>query len=244
MARAPLIGILLDFCQSGSFSRRPHYALRRHYFDAIRRAGGVAMALPAEGEGLEDALARLDGLLVPGGFFPSPPEVYVDNDPAAPAADGAHPRASADLMALAWALRHKVPVLGICAGMQGLAVAAGAKMVRDVHAHTGTVLDHLNGAPPEERYHALDLVAGSRLRVVLGRAPLAVNSAHREAVVEVPDGLSVSARASADGVIEGIEVADHPFALGVQWHPEFFTDPAEPDFALFRALVTAARDVA
>lgn len=241
MATAPLIGVLLDYCDSGSFSRRPHYALRRHYFDALRQAGAVAVALPAETEGLEEGLSRLDGLLVPGGFFPSPPQVYVDFDPTAQR-QPVHPRAGADLNALIWALAHRVPVLGICAGMQGLAVAAGCRMVRDVHAHTGTTLDHLNGAPAEQRYHGLDIAPGTRLRALLGRGPISVNSAHREAVVEVPtEGVVISARCTADQVIEAIEIPDHPFAVGVQWHPEFFLDPAEPDAALFRALVSAAR---
>ena len=70
-----------------------------------------------------------------------------------------------------------------------------------------------------------------------GRARMAVNSAHHQAVKAVPTGLVVNARAS-DGLIEGIEAPGHRFALGVQWHPEYGVDPADP--LILRAFVEAA----
>ena len=68
-----------------------------------------------------------------------------------------------------------------------------------------------------------------------------MNTAHNEALRVIPDGITVSARAP-DGIVEAIELPDRRFAIGVQWHPEFFLDDGDPNLGLFEALVRAAGD--
>lgn len=237
MASRPLIGILLDYQASGSFSKRPHYALRQAYFDAVWRAGGLPVGLPYIEGARDDYLSALGGLIVPGGFYPFPAGLY--GQPA-PAGEALHPRHAAEMPLVRAAVDRDLPLLGICAGMQVLTAVEGATLYRDVMKDFGTLIDHLNEKPAEEHAHAVSITPGTLLHRIVGRDEMMVNTAHREAPKSLPPSLIVSARAP-DGVIEGVERPDRRFCLGVQWHPEFFLEEGDPNLALFRALVEAAR---
>ena len=238
MAHAPLIGITLDYQDSGSFSPRPHYAVRTAYFDAVAAAGGLPIAIPHLERLVPEYLARIDGLVVPGGGFATPEAWYVD--PQEPKAYAESPRAAFDIAIIEDALARDLPLLGICAGMQELACVVGGRMTRNVHKFHNTAVNHKNGRPDAVAHDVL-VESGSRLAEIVGPGRLAVNTAHVEAIVSVPAPVKVSAR-SPDGVIEAIELPDRRFAIGVQWHPEFFVADAGPHRALFEALVQAAGD--
>jgi len=236
MSARPTIGILLDYQDTGSFSTRPHYALRCGYFDAVWRAGGTPVALPYLTEARAELLARCDGLVLPGGFYPFPAALY--GDPAPPG-EAVHPRYAFEAGLADAALDADTPVLGICAGMQVMAVAAGATLYRDVRTELPTDIDHLDARPAEETAHAVAITAGTRLHGLLGVDAMQVNTAHKEALKTLPGALVVNAVAE-DGVVEGIEIPDRRFCLGVQWHPEFFAAEGDPNFNLFSALVESA----
>jgi len=238
MADRPLIGITLDFQESGTFSKRPHYAVRTHYFAAVEAAGGLPVAIPHLAGLLPDYFSRIDGLVIPGGTFASPEAWYVDPHEPKPYEDS--PRADFDIAVVEGALKRDLPLLGICAGMQELACVAGAKMTRNLHKHHKTSVDHLRGKPAEEYAHEVTVEPNTRLAGIVGAGRLAVNTAHQEAVVSVPKDMTISAR-SPDGVIEAIELPGRKFAIGVQWHPEFFTASGNPHRKVFEALVAAAR---
>jgi len=150
------------------------------------------------------------------------------------------PRARFEIGLTRAALDGDKPILGICAGMQVMAGVLGGTFYEDIRTEIDTPIDHLNEKPAEEAAHRVAITAGSLLHRIIGRDEMEVNTAHKEALKKVPDGLAVNAVAP-DGVVEGIEIQGKRFALGVQWHPEFFLDPAGPHIALFRALVDAAR---
>ena len=138
------------------------------------------------------------------------------------------------------ALEREVPTLGICAGMQVMAITMGATLFRDVRKELPTEIDHLNNKPAEETSHKVYISPKTQLHQVLGTDTLEVNTAHKEALKNFPEGVIINARAD-DNVIEGIEIPDHRFYLGVQWHPEFFVQPENPNMNLFVALITAAK---
>ncbi|GAB5388921.1 MAG: gamma-glutamyl-gamma-aminobutyrate hydrolase family protein [Alphaproteobacteria bacterium] len=238
MTERPVIGISLDWAESGSFSARPHYALREHYFQAVEAAGGRAIGLPRSDLPLSEALHGVDGLLIPGGGFASPPDWYADPEEPAPYEES--PRLAHDLKLIEHALQTRLPMLGICAGMQLLAGVLGCRMTRNVMNFTGTDIDHWGAGPAEDPVHDIWIEPESRLAGICGDDPLPVNTAHREAVVAVPPDVIISAR-SPDGVIEAIEAEQHPHAIGVQWHPEFHTTLGDRHLALFQWLVQAAK---
>lgn len=233
----PLIGILLDYETAGSFSKRPHYALRCGYFDAVWKAGGLPVALPYLGDAAEDYLAACDGMVLPGGFYPFPAKLY--GRPTAPDEE-LHPRFRFEQQLARRALDEDHPMLGICAGMQVIAAATGATMYNDVGAELPTTIDHLDAQPAELTAHAVNITPGSMLHKTLGVEHLHVNTAHKEALKDGLEGLTINAVAP-DGVIEGIEIPNQRFCLGVQWHPEFFASDGDPNFNLFTALVAAAK---
>lgn len=235
MSNRPTIGILLDYETSGSFSKRPHYALRTAYFDAIWKAGGVPVGIPYIEAARDTYLELLDGLIIPGGFYAFPPELY--GDPANN--DALHPRYAFERQLMADALDRDLPTLGICAGMQVMAAARGATMWRDIKNDLDCAVDHLNEKSAEETAHEITIEPGTHLHKITGSSHIAVNTAHNEALKDVPDNIVISARAP-DGIIEAIELPDRRFAIGVQWHPEFFLGDGDPNFALFEHLIAEA----
>ena len=235
-ASRPIIGILLDYVDAGSFSSRPHYALRCGYFDAIWQAGGLPVALPYLADATSAYLQRCDGLILPGGFFPFPAHLY-GNTPEPDETE--HPRYAFEIDLAARAIDADHPLLGICAGMQMIAATKGATFYNDVRSELPTDIDHLDAKPAEQAAHAVDIVPGTLLHQTLGVTALEVNTAHKEALKNGLDQLRINATAP-DGVIEGIEIEDRRFCLGIQWHPEFFAADGDPNLGLFTALVRAA----
>jgi putative glutamine amidotransferase len=211
---APLIGISLSLDARGRFrrGRRYHY-LDERYAEAVARAGGIPTYLPIQPR-CEEIAARIDGLLTPGGDdilpeTPYPEEVRFE---AAPPEQIAFDRAL-----LSHALARGLPILGICYGMQILALHCGGALHHHVPLDVPGAVDH--GLPEGEARHPIRVEPGTLLEATLGARPEPVNSAHHQAVASPGEGLRASARA-ADGVIEAIEREGGDFCLGVQWHPE------------------------
>jgi len=234
--RRPMIGLTLDAEEPGGYSPYPWYAMRQNYAAAIAGAGGLPVALPHDSGLAEDYLERIAALVVTGGAF--------DVDPGLYGAAGRHAsvvlkegRTAAELAVLQGALARGMPVLGICGGEQLLAVALGGRLIQHIPAEVPGALAHEQPGPRHEPGHAVALVAGTALARIVGTERMMVNSSHHQAVAE-PGAAAVNARAE-DGVIEGIEVGNAKFCLGVQWHPEFLIDRG--DRRIFDALIAAAR---
>lgn len=232
----PLIGITLDYQHAGSFSPRPHYAIRDSYFNAVSAAGGVPIGIPFMADLVDEYLDRIQALIIPGGDFALDSTWYVKDDK--PGFEPT-PRLDFDVEIITKALSRNIPLLGICAGMQIMGGMHGCKLTSDINAYVKTRLCHSYGVTADEYAHDIDVVEDSMLAGIVGKKVIAVNSRHKEGIVEICDKVTVAGR-SDDGVIEAIEIAGHKFALGVQWHPEFFIRENEPNFKIFQALVKAA----
>jgi len=196
------------------------------YVEKLRAAGARAVLLPPDDLDA-DVLDRLDGLLLAGGA-----DVGAGCYGAAP-----HPltvarpdRDAGELTLLRAALDRDLPVLGVCRGMQVLAVAYGGAL----HQHLPEVVGHPDHQSAPGVYTAREVrtVPGSGLAGILGER-VTVPCYHHQAVAD-PAGLRVVATAG-DGVVEGVEDPAHRFVLGVQWHPEEGDDPR-----LFDAFAAAA----
>lgn len=236
----PIIGITLDWQREGSFAQRPHYALRTHYFEAVHHAGGIPFGIPYHAEHMEDYINHCDGFLSPGGECASPNEWYVDEEQKEGSPHGESPRVEFELALTMGFLEKDKPVLGICQGMQQLGGLHGCRMTGDVHTYLKTDINHAGGiTPPEEYAYDVTIEEQTLLRSVVGQEVLPVNTSHREALVTAGEGVVISAR-SPDSCIQGIELPAHKFAVGVQWHPEFFVTAEEQGHQnIFKALVNA-----
>jgi putative glutamine amidotransferase len=198
------------------------------YAASVERAGGVPVLLPpGSPEGASAVVARLDGLLIAGGADVDPSRYGVP--PHVRTTSWRHDRDAWEL-ALLDAAPPTLPVLGICRGMQVMAVHAG-----------GTLEQHLPDVVGSERHSPggaefgevdVDVLAGTRLAAAIGGKG-DVRCHHHQAVRDHP-GFVPAARAS-DGTLEAMEDPDHRFRIAVQWHPE-----TRDDAGLFRALVAAA----
>jgi putative glutamine amidotransferase len=222
-------------------SKQPDFfALRDDYVRAIETAGGLPLVLaPGRPEDAGEFLDRVDALVLSGG---------ADVDPAAygeerhPTVTRVHPGRDAFELALAReAVARDLPTLAICRGHQLLNVATGGTLVQDIPSQVPAATDH---DPDTERWeccHDVDVLPGTRLRAILGRDRVSVNSFHHQAVRRLGDGFVLSAQGAEDGVIEAMEMPDRRFMLGVQWHPESFWDRPAGFQPLFEALLQAAR---
>jgi putative glutamine amidotransferase len=228
----PVIGI------NGDVKADPEPAIRikLNYVDAVRRAGGIPVVLPAAAP--EDAAAlleRIDGIVLTGG---GDLDVRGTGTELHASVELMEPRRQAFDLALARALRERtlreraMPALGICLGMQELAFADGAPLHQHLpDAGIAGLLDH-------RAEHDVAIVPGSRLEKILGVRSARVVSHHHQGVTRAPGGMRVVATAP-DGVIEAFEDPDAEFFIGVQWHPERAPQAQETQ-RLFAALVAAA----
>lgn len=235
---APLIGISA-YCEQARWGvwEAPAMVLPRRYADRVSAAGGIPVLLPPV-PGIEDALGRLDGLVLSGGGDIDPARYRAE--PAPETTSVREERDTAEFALLAAAMERQLPVLGICRGLQIINVARGGSL----HQHLPAVVGHDGHAPVPGAFgaHPVHVAPGSRLAGILGRdevdPPIAAPTHHHQAVDKLGDGLVPTAWA-ADGTIEAFELdagADGSFLVAVQWHPEAGDDPS-----LFRALVAAAR---
>lgn len=213
----------------------------RPYMEAVRRQGGAPwLVLAGPGVEAEEVLARADGLLLGGGPDLGPHWYGVQRHTATRDTD--HERDALELELARLALERGVPVLGICRGFQVLNVAAGGRLDQDLPE--GHRWEYCDGRMVS-RYHRIFIAPGSRLAATVGSGGFVrVNSRHHQGVREAhkAPGLMASAYALEDGVIEGLESPEHPWALAVQFHPERVNEVPPHFQALFRALVERARD--
>jgi putative glutamine amidotransferase len=212
----------------------PKVALAHRYADAILKAGGIPVVLaPVGGPGdVKRVVAELDGLLLSGGDdFDMERLGLGSTHPAAQRTTGS--KQDFDVILARAALERRMPVLGICYGMQLLALIEGATLHQHLPEDRPGKRDHRGGA-----IHGVTLSATSKLARIVGVQQLDVVSRHHQAVASVGPAWSISAR-DDEGLIEAIERQDLPFALGVQWHPELAPE-GSPNDRLFRGLIGAA----
>ena len=233
----PLIGITTN--QSHNVYWQPTIMLMQSYVNAVIQAGGIPVLIPSliPEDGWKAVYTRLDGILFSGGG-----DIGIEHSPGEP-----HPRINdVDLprdsiefnFAQAAALDGK-PFLGICRGCQVINVALGGMLYTHIPDQLPNALDH--DYPGNKRtvlVHEVKIEEGTRVAEIYGEPIIKVNSLHHQGLKDIASPLRMAGHAP-DGLVEAIELPDHPFGLAVQWHPEWLTDQ-ESTRNLFRKFVEAA----
>ncbi len=209
----PKIGIIIcGFIESKQF-------VTNAYIQSVRYSGGIPLILPLirSDQMLEEYISLCDGFLFCGGGDITP--LLFGEEPKN---GNGKTNITLDLFQIRLmkqVLKSKKPVLSICRGMQILNVACGGTVFQDISLKPGKHLDYMQQSfSRQEVSHKIFVKSGSQLRDYIGGC-LFVNSYHHQTVNALGNGLTVCATAS-DHTVEAIEMPIHPFAIGVQWHPE------------------------
>ena len=209
------------------------------YDDAVLSAGGLPVHLPVLPSGRNNELLELvDGIILSGGGDLDPASYGVDAEPDLFEVESARDAAEQEL--LHGATDSRVPLLGVCRGLQIMNVAFGGTLVQDL-GPDGSQHHHPQHVPDERPIHPVIIEPGSLLANAVGDTRIEVNSTHHQAVDSVAPELRVTAR-SLDGVVEALELRrPDVWVVGVQWHPEAMQSSDPVQRRLFRALIEASR---
>jgi putative glutamine amidotransferase len=210
------------------------YGLSDRYVDCVRRAGGQPVLLPPGETEMAMLLARLEGLILTGGGDMDPssyggvphPEIYgVDRC-----------RDRDEILATQYAVAARLPLFGICRGIQVVNVALGGTLMEHLPDHVGEAVVH-RLPEKKETNHWVKVISGSFVAKIFDQEEFLVPSCHHQAIDRLAPPFKVAALAP-DGIIEALEMPDHPFFVGVQWHPELSELPLQQK--LFEAFIHAS----
>ena len=222
----PVIGITGNYTEQAC-------KLAEGYYKSVVAAGGVPVIIPpvADPDVILNTLDRLDGLILSGGGDFNP--LWAGEQPSPKLGGICAERDLPELLITRLAYNRQLPILGICRGIQTLALALGGKVAQDISDIAG--LKHSQDADRSDPTHTVTPEPDSLL-AKLYNGQLSVNSFHHQAIAEAGPKFRVTGRAQ-DGIIEAIESAEYKSVLGVQWHPECLAS----GLPIFQWLVDEAR---
>lgn len=226
----PIIGVTSNY--------RPHegeqgnFSLDRSYTDAVYKTGGLPQIIPIlPNDEIESLIQMYDGILCSGGGGLLPEIKAMDELPGLKEQNPQRYEFEYNLIKAA--IKHKIPILGICRGHQ---------MINDVYG--GTVMnlptkEHRQKNPSDNPSHNIELKEETRLFNSINFKTIAVNSFHSQVIRHLGENLSISAY-SEDGYIEAIEHTDDTYIVGVQFHPEFMIEDGHM-YNIYSSFIRAAR---
>ena len=234
VANKPLIGI------SQGYSEKKN-SVNTAYVNSVLMNGGVPYIIPVtdDVEVLRQIMAQLDGIVLTGGE---------DFDPAY-YGDPAHeklgevndPRDTYDLTLFKLAKDRNVPILGICRGLQLINVGMGGSLYQDLPSEKPSDINHRQEVEGTIATHGVSIVKGSTMHEILGQDEVQVNTFHHQAIKKLAPELKIVGWAN-DSVPEMIEAFPNRQILGVQFHPEIFTNAGDKTLSkLFAFLVKRAQ---
>ena len=225
--RQPLIGISANYEGIDA-------TLCDRYYKQVIAAGGTPVIIPpvADSSVIVNTLEHLDGLILTGGGDHNP--LWMGEEPSPRLHNINQERDAAELMLTRLAFNRQIPMLGICRGIQTLAIALGGKVYQDIKQQ----VKHSQDADRSEPTHSVEIKKDSTLYNIYEAEKIFVNSFHHQAVSEPGKHMRIIAK-STDGIIEAIESSEYKQILGVQWHPEWL---GEDGGKLFLWLVNQANN--
>lgn len=242
MGSRPRIGLTMRL----ELETRRFY-LGRDYSEALDAAGAVPVHIPLipDADFVRHAVEGVDGILLPGSDSDVDPS-HFGEDPHPKLGRVVPEKDLTDRLVIEAAESRRMPVLGICYGMQALNVARGGSLVQDIPSQIENCLKHQQGLPLERNSHNVEVAETGLLRKIVeaaGVSNIKVTSHHHQSIRMVGKDLAVTAWAN-DGVVECIEdTREGRFILGVQWHPELNWRSDVLSAALFGRFVAACATV-
>lgn len=226
-----------------------HCAPRTFVNAIIKGAGAIPLIIPSltDESDIDEILDRVDGVLLTGARSNVYPALYGE-EPTEAHEPHDHERDATTLPMAKKAIARGIPLLAICRGIQELNVALGGTLASEIQEEEGRN-DHRGSEHenPDIRFqikHNIQIKKGSCLAEILGAGEVPINSLHRQAIQTPATNLAIEATAE-DGTIEAVSVIDAKnFALGVQWHPEYWVETDLPSAKIFAAFGKAAKEYA
>lgn len=237
----PIIGITSD---TNYIKRNDEYSglevnySQKVFSDAVFAAGGLPYMIPMNGGDYADELMEvLDGLIIIGGHDVSP--LVYGQEPRAKLGMTRPDRDASDLALFEEAKKRRVPVLGVCRGLQLINAAQGGTLYQDLSEDERIQVQHDQLAKPDQLVHAIFVQPGTNLSRIISDGEI-VNSIHHQVIDQLGEGLTVSAL-SNDGVIEAMESQEKiPLIMAVQWHPETIFQDYPQHLKIFEDLIYRA----
>lgn len=218
----------------------PRQVLNLDYSRSLEEAGACCYIFgeSRDEEKLAAKLAKMDAILFTGGndiqtfYYKQEPTHCTETAPG---------RDNFEFKMMEIAVERKMPMMGICRGLQLMNVFFGGSLYQDIYKEKAAEIKHVQEGNIRLGWHSIDILEGSHLHKALGVSNTRINSLHHQAINELAPGFTVSAKAK-DGIIEAIEADGEQFCLGVQWHPELLSLNNEQQAGLFRYFVEKVKE--
>ena len=218
-----VIGVIADFVEHDNTTilKTPFYRVRETYLNYLQKHlknNQIVVFIPYLQDKIDEYVKLCNGVLLVGGDD-LPPETYRETKLFNNVNDN-KTRYKFELEFIKKYIQTNKPILGICAGMQSINVALGGSLYQDIYKQTKTKINHSQKEEFSKPTHKASIEKRSKLFELVKTTEISTNSMHHQAVKELGKDLIISAKAEDDN-IEAIELKNHKFCIGLQWHPEF-----------------------
>lgn len=234
----PIIGLALS---NRVKSKKTYSVINNDYIKAVQKAGGVPILIPFSDniENIKMLTDKIQGIIFTGGEDISP--LTYNEDPIKEVECIIEERDRFELELFKEVYEKKIPILGICRGLQIINVALGGNLYQDIY----TQISDCNGHSPKHvsrsnLYHSVKIEKGTKLFDIFKTEDLKVNSFHHQSVKKLGSDLKITA-VSNDGIVEGIETLTEKYLVAVQWHPENLVQRHGEFLKLFQSLIDNAK---
>lgn len=215
----PIIGITSE--RKHQYSKKINL-VKYAYIQAVVEAGGIPIVIPVleETKDLKRYIDIIDGIIFTGGEDISP--IYFNQEPTKEVTEIDRDRDASEFELFKHAYERRIPIFGICRGLQLINVALGGTLYQDIYKEIDNVIGHTSTYNVQEGYHTIEIDRDSILYEIYEKDKLLVNSLHHQGLKNLGKNLRSTSR-TIDGMVESVETTEDRVVFGVQFHPELMS---------------------